>query len=212
MPRVICPLIVYSDDTSGNRSKKWNKFDYWCLLLAGLPRHENAKLSNIHFIGCSNQANCMEISAPIAGDLLLLEQRGIIAYDALLQKQVRVIAPIIVFTGDNPRASEILNHLGSSANKFCRMCLVGICLTMIWVDTYTACLQADKDISPDQVGELRTKDQSVQLIRGIQELQTETRRVEARKRCGLKESTNYLISLPCDLYRSAQETDNHVCT
>ena len=92
LPVVICPLIVYSDDTSGNRSKKWNKFDYWCILLAGLPRHENSKLSNIHFIGCSNRANCMEISAPIVGDLLLLEQRGIVTYDALLGKQVKLLS------------------------------------------------------------------------------------------------------------------------
>ena len=34
LPIVICPLVLFSDDTSGNRSKKWNKFDYWCLTLA----------------------------------------------------------------------------------------------------------------------------------------------------------------------------------
>ena len=124
LPTIVCPLIIYSDDTSGNRSKKWNKFDYWCLLLAGLPRHENSKLSNIHFIACSNRADCMQISAPIVGDLLLLEQRGIKAFDAHLQKQVRVFAPVLIFIGDNPRASEILNHMGSTAKKFCRICLV----------------------------------------------------------------------------------------
>ena len=43
-------------------------------------------------------------------DLLLLEQRGIKAFDAHLQKQVRVFAPVLIFIGDNPRASEILNH------------------------------------------------------------------------------------------------------
>ena len=123
MPTVMCPLTLYSDDTSGNRSKKWNKFDYWCLLLAGLPRHENTKLFNIHFIGTSNRANCLEISAPIVGDLLLLEQRGIVVYDAFLQKQVKLFAPVLLFMGDNPRASELLNHMGPTARKFCRMCL-----------------------------------------------------------------------------------------
>ena len=34
-PVVIAPIILYSDDFSGNRSKKWNKFDAWCLTLAG---------------------------------------------------------------------------------------------------------------------------------------------------------------------------------
>ncbi len=45
-PVVITPLILYSDDTSGNRSKQWNKFDSWCIILAGLPRSENSKLHN----------------------------------------------------------------------------------------------------------------------------------------------------------------------
>lgn len=94
------------------------------MLLAGLPRHENAKLSNIHFISCSNRAPCMDLCAPIAGDLLLLEERGIVAYDAFLKKDVRVIAPVIAFICDNPRASEITNHMGSNALKFCRMCMV----------------------------------------------------------------------------------------
>ena len=44
------------------------------------------------FIGCSNRANCMEISAPIVGDLLLLEQCGIVTYDALLGKQVKLLS------------------------------------------------------------------------------------------------------------------------
>ena len=53
------------------------------------------KLSNIHFIGCSNQADCIQISAPIVGNLLLLEQRGIVAYDAFMKNQVQVFAPVI---------------------------------------------------------------------------------------------------------------------
>ena len=35
-PVVVVPLLLYSDDTSGNKSKKWNKFDNWCTLLAGI--------------------------------------------------------------------------------------------------------------------------------------------------------------------------------
>ena len=35
LPVVSIPLILYTDDSSGNRSRKWNKFDNWALLLAG---------------------------------------------------------------------------------------------------------------------------------------------------------------------------------
>ena len=54
-PVVMIPLILYSDDTSGNKSKRWNKFDSWCVKLAGLPNEENMKLDNIHHISSSNK-------------------------------------------------------------------------------------------------------------------------------------------------------------
>ena len=53
-PVRMCPIILYSDDTSGNLSKKWNCFNIWCVQLAALPRSENAKLQNIFYITCSN--------------------------------------------------------------------------------------------------------------------------------------------------------------
>ena len=54
-PVVMIPLILYSDDASGNKSKQWNRFDSWCVKLAGLPNEENAKLDNIHHISSSNE-------------------------------------------------------------------------------------------------------------------------------------------------------------
>lgn len=33
---IMVPLILFTDDTSGNRSKKCNTFESWYLLLAGL--------------------------------------------------------------------------------------------------------------------------------------------------------------------------------
>lgn len=53
-PVRVCPVVLYSDDTSGNRSKKWNCFNVWCVQFAALPRHENSKLQNIFYICCSN--------------------------------------------------------------------------------------------------------------------------------------------------------------
>ncbi len=59
-PVVICPLILFSDDSSGNRTKKWNKIDSWTFLLAGLPREMNAQLQNIHFISTSNRVDAIQ--------------------------------------------------------------------------------------------------------------------------------------------------------
>ena len=121
---VMVPLVLYTDDTSGNRSKQWNKFDCWCLKIAGLSTKKNSKLQNIHFICCSNQCSVNDMTQPLVQDLQILQSRGIVAYDALLKEEVLVIAPVICMIGDNPRQSEIMNHAGTNAKMFCRMCMV----------------------------------------------------------------------------------------
>ena len=73
-PVVMVPLLMYTDGTSGNRSKKWNNFDCWCFLLAGMPQHENGKMHNIHFVTCSNQTDALSMMEPIITDLKRLEE------------------------------------------------------------------------------------------------------------------------------------------
>jgi hypothetical protein len=121
---VMLPLILYTDDTSGNRSKQWNKFDCWCFKIAGLSTAENSRLHNIHFICCSNKCAVLDMTKPLVDDLIMLESRGVEVHDALLGEEVLVIAPVICMIGDNPRQSEIMNHAGTTANLFCRICMV----------------------------------------------------------------------------------------
>ena len=121
------PLILFSDDTSGNRSKKWHKFESWFLSLAGLPRHLNARLKNIHFVSCSGSVSPLDLRGPIAQELATLETEGTLVFNAYFQEVVLVIAPLIVIVCDNPRASDLVNHLGSKALKCC--C---ICMTQMW--------------------------------------------------------------------------------
>ena len=54
---VSIPINLYSDDISGNRSKKYNCFNSVALMVAGLPRSKNYKLHNIHFVSTSNKVN-----------------------------------------------------------------------------------------------------------------------------------------------------------
>jgi hypothetical protein len=118
------PLILFTDDTSGNKSKQWNKFDSWCLRLAGLPEKEKLKLENIHLMTCSNKCGVLEMAQPLVDDLVRLESNGVVVYDASLGMEVLVVAPVLCVLGDNPRHSEIMSHSGSTAKLFCRMCMV----------------------------------------------------------------------------------------
>ena len=121
---------MYSDDTSGNRSKKWNKFDIWCISLACLPRSTAQKSSNIFLVSCSNRASALQMTGPIVDDLHTLE-KGIRVYDSFLKTDIFVIAPVICLLCDNARASELLNHLGSTAVRLCRICTVNLNITLI---------------------------------------------------------------------------------
>lgn len=56
-------------------------------------------------------------------DLKRLEA-GIVIFDSVLQQDVLVIAPVLAVLADNPRHSELLNHLGGGSNLYCRMCMV----------------------------------------------------------------------------------------
>ena len=116
----MAPLILYSDDTKGNQSRKWNKFDLWAMLFAGLPNRENHHLENIHFLCASNKVTPLEMAEPISKELIKLEEERIVNYDAYLGEEIIVVAPFICLISDNPRASELINHLGATARLYCR--------------------------------------------------------------------------------------------
>ena len=64
------PLVIFLDETSGNRSKKWNKLETYSFFLASLPRAEITKFSNINFVRVSNLVNSETLGKVIAEDLL----------------------------------------------------------------------------------------------------------------------------------------------
>ena len=43
-PVYALPLVLFSDDTSSNKSKKWHKFISWYLKLAGLSGQTSSKV------------------------------------------------------------------------------------------------------------------------------------------------------------------------
>ena len=219
-PVVTVPIILYSDDMSGNKSKKWHEFNNWCLLLAGLPRHLNSQLANIHLISFSDSVSTLHMAEPIADELLLLENEGLQVFDAHLRQNVHVFAPLLLCICDNPRASELLNHRGSNARKFCRMCMVSLlcynctyvlvsiieawritCRSRVWRYMSYTCLQVDRCHDTTALETLRTKSQSLQQITQIRQQRTESEKNILRVEYGLGEHHNPFFSIPADLYR-----------
>lgn len=76
-----------------------------------------------HFLGCFNKVGALILAEPLVDNLLQLE-KGIEMYDAYLKQNVLVVAPVMFIMADNPMSSELSNHQGSMARKFCRICSV----------------------------------------------------------------------------------------
>ena len=89
------PLVLFCDDVSGNRSKKWNKFDLWAMDYRGVA----IVAWKTHFICASNE---VDLSKPIV-DLILLEEEGVVMYDAMHE----VVAPVLCVLADNARAYRV---------------------------------------------------------------------------------------------------------
>ena len=68
-PTTTLPLLVFSDETSGNTTKKRNRLETFSMSLAGLPRKEIRKIENIHFLGTSNIVPSVPLGKSIANDL-----------------------------------------------------------------------------------------------------------------------------------------------
>lgn len=51
-------------------------------------------------------------------------------YDSFTQTEVFVQCPVLCVTCDNPKASEICHHLGSTARHFCRDCDVRLTVSL----------------------------------------------------------------------------------
>ena len=63
------PIWLYCDDTSGNKTKKWNKHNSFLFVPAGLPHHLVHREYNTHFIATSNLAEPLEMLEGIVGQI-----------------------------------------------------------------------------------------------------------------------------------------------
>ncbi|KAH7917685.1 hypothetical protein BV22DRAFT_1025951, partial [Leucogyrophana mollusca] len=105
------PVWLYCDDTSGNRSKKWNE-------------HNIHRESNIHFLCTSNTAPPLEMLDGVIQEFEECQNDGVWAYDCVFNEKILVLPFILALLGDNPMQSEFACHAGLRANFFCRCCWV----------------------------------------------------------------------------------------
>eukprot|EP00731_Ephydatia_muelleri_P038372 Em0736g2a len=84
VPVVMVPLVVFSDDTSGNKSKVWNKFDSYCIRLAGLS--VKTEICNHLHLGSSTHKFCRICMADVRSDHICVGVKRK-KHDSLMQVQ-----------------------------------------------------------------------------------------------------------------------------
>ena len=63
------------------------------------------------------------MAKPIVDELKMLGKDDVQLYDAFLQKEVLAVSPVLCIICDNPRASEVTNHMGPGSKMFCMVCM-----------------------------------------------------------------------------------------
>ncbi|KAK4703095.1 hypothetical protein P7C70_g3128, partial [Phenoliferia sp. Uapishka_3] len=146
--RVLVPLILYGDDSSGNHSKKWNKhvsfymclagepsfirglesYEYAHTVQIGLPAKFFAQEYNIHFLSTSNVASPLEQLEGIVDQINSTAEDPILVHDIDTSNpsgrlEVEIIG--LLFEGHNPMHAELSCQKGMGGLKFCRCCHVG---------------------------------------------------------------------------------------
>ncbi|POV99603.1 hypothetical protein PSTT_13685 [Puccinia striiformis] len=119
------PINLYCDDTSGNKSKKWNKHISYYFTLSGLPPKISNQQFNCHFLCTSNIAGPLELGEMVVEQLNDMATNGFIAYDSTLGKEVHVMTSSLCFLADSPMHAEITNtHVPGNALNSCRYCVL----------------------------------------------------------------------------------------
>ncbi|KAG2036127.1 hypothetical protein BDR03DRAFT_866909 [Suillus americanus] len=121
---VAYPVLLYCDNTSGNRSKKWNEHNTFLMNAAGLPREHMQREYNLNCICTSNIAPPLEMLEGVVEQIELCQETGIWAYDCSCHDIVLVIISVLALLGDNPMQSEFACHAGLMLKFFCHCCWV----------------------------------------------------------------------------------------
>ncbi|KAK4702571.1 hypothetical protein P7C70_g3650, partial [Phenoliferia sp. Uapishka_3] len=125
LPFFSVPLILFTDDASGNRSRKWNKHWVFYTTNGALARKLQDLEANIRFLAASPSADALEMCEAVVKELNEIFSEPIVVYDCSLQMLVRVRVFLIFVIGDNPMMSDLASCMSHMANFSCRICRYG---------------------------------------------------------------------------------------
>ncbi|KAI8371085.1 hypothetical protein BD560DRAFT_396046 [Blakeslea trispora] len=122
----VSPIILFTDDTSGNSSKQFNAYESWSMRCASMSFRDRSSIENFHFLGAvqkKNGVSGVSFLPALVDDLKELE-RGVKMWSAVDGEYVIVVAPLLWIEADSPCHSELCGLLGLTTLYPCRKCYI----------------------------------------------------------------------------------------
>ena len=85
-PTLTIPIVIFSDETSGNKTKKWNQLETYSMFLASLPRNQITQFRNINCICASNLVDSVSIGKVVVQDL-----KGTLVYNHSKYTNIQIL-------------------------------------------------------------------------------------------------------------------------
>ncbi|KAI9103867.1 hypothetical protein DFS34DRAFT_668125 [Phlyctochytrium arcticum] len=122
---IMCPIILFCDDSAGTSSKKWNPFYNWYMQLGGLPFTQSQRDFHTLSLGTSNKASALEMAKAVVESITHKLEVGLWSFDAASMEPVLVTGAVVCIMGDNPMHSELCSTIDFRRGlHFCRVCKV----------------------------------------------------------------------------------------
>jgi hypothetical protein len=118
---LVLPINLFSDDTSGTSSHRYNLYESISFKFASMPLQLQTLNKYSYIVSTGNAIHPITQLNSVVDDLLKIED-GVSAIHGTTGKQILVFCPIAAFLGDNHRQSDVCGLLGPSAHANCRIC------------------------------------------------------------------------------------------
>ncbi|OAD81096.1 hypothetical protein PHYBLDRAFT_62154 [Phycomyces blakesleeanus NRRL 1555(-)] len=122
----IAPITLFTDDTSGSRSKQYDPYKSWSMKCAALFFKERSSIENIYFLSAipkKDDASGMSLLPVFVKALTMLENR-LVMFLAEDNKHVLVVAPLFWIEADTPYHSKICGLHVPTCLYSCHKCYI----------------------------------------------------------------------------------------
>ncbi|KAL7751900.1 hypothetical protein RI367_002900 [Sorochytrium milnesiophthora] len=141
-------VAIFSDETSGNTSKRYNLFENLFFTLCTISQCSSGW--PIGLLCSAKDWTALELMELVVDDLLV-GMEGFWAYDGHMNEPVFVRLKLLACLADNPRANQLCTVMQSTTLHYCRYCMSRRTTPL------RVCAPRDKEMTISQLQQIRDR-------------------------------------------------------